>query len=60
VLQQWLLTERNGCSERALKGVERDEYMRLVGRVASIDATLEQMEELYRKYIQDDEDEDDE
>lgn len=61
-LQEHLLAEREQLVDRIVKGVEREEYLRAVGRISQVDLTLAQMEELYLKYIHDpdaDEDDDD-
>lgn len=52
--------ERSALAARLVKALPEREYLMACGRIQQLDDTIAQLEELYRKYIQDDEDEEDE
>jgi hypothetical protein len=57
---KWAGEERLVLIEHLAKGLAEREYLLTCGRIKQLDETIAHLEELYRKYIQDDEEDDDE
>lgn len=57
---KWASEQRGALIEHLAKGLAEREYLMTCGRIKQLDETIAHLEELYRKYIQDDEDDDDE